>query len=203
MRWTQAYAALLCTVVLCAVCAGTGAAFGARQGSHHGSHHESRDQDSAPAAHANAFWLGYTAAQFERRVDGTTVYDYIAARARHAHRSARLAITSGVDHVADYAGQVHPTYRLLREAHRLGYHVFFVTGSARGRALRLLRRDGYRGLFEHLAHCAGDDETVSRCKAALRERLVRHGYRLVVNIGAHEPAWRYGPQAERTIRLRY
>jgi hypothetical protein len=136
-------------------------------------------------------------------VEGRNVFSYIAWRAQHRRPGETLAIAAGVDHVALYDGRVPETYRLLKLAKALGYHAFFLSGSGPRRGQERLARAGYAALFEAYHHCGGSYEAAARCKAAARRSIVQAGHTLVVNVGSNGAVWKYGPQAERTIKLRY
>jgi len=103
------------------------------------------------------------------------------------------------------APPIAPTLALFNRARELGVHVFFITGRSdmqRFATEQNLLRAGYKG-WEHLYLRTASDlkKTASQYKPEVREKIVRQGYKIVLNVGDQESDLAGDPQAEMSLKL--
>lgn len=109
----------------------------------------------------------------------------------------RLAVVAGVDDVAlgHHFGRhkpVAPTRKVLRQAWRLGYAVFFVTGQ-KDENRPYLRRQLTKSGFEFNSICTkSPGETSRQSKKQCRRSITERGYTIVTNISASTVSFKDG-----------
>ncbi len=154
---------------------------------------------------------------------------FLRTRAAHGRRNEKPAVVLDIDEttLTNYAEMVKAgfaydskvfgawvdsaaapaipgTLRIYKEARRLGFAVFFLTGRAeaqRDATERNLRSQGFDGWQQLILRSPAEaSSTALAYKSAARAAIVAQGYRIVLNVGDQWSDLRGKPEAEFSVK---
>jgi len=170
-----------------------------------------RDADALmpPAPYDQSVWSQAVSRAYASAGGGIGAEAWLRRRMEQRTPGERLAVIMGVDdvivqtHFGGLGTLVPQSVRFVREAHALGYAVFFVTGRTWSDGLGqveslLARRHVPAGAFFAPPVGSTDEATA---KAKCRATIQQEGYTLAVSVAADGASFVGSPSAQLAIRL--